>query len=311
VIRNPSPRDQQWQCQSTLPCAGLNLWFCCLPALRAFLVIILDVGAVVRPGWRLRGRSHRHPERRGGFWHHRTEAKKCWFCPGKGSTAAVNPQSSVISPGLKVIDPRFGVGDDRSAGDIPSSPGCAPSRTHEHTPDGAVPSGMVSEPEVKKIPPGYMVAEVSSLSIRASERDLPGLIRCDQSCHIPKQSWGWALMASQRNHQGWQRVAKIFQKFWNAAPHGWGTRNFFVCAQQFSPESWEALLNLLLAWGANMDLPLTQRGPQPKLSAWVFLPQPREGDRIFHQAEVTFPSPGRGHTELTPRSEKFSPAQGG
>jgi len=83
--------------------------------------------------------------------------QKCWFCQGKGSTTAVNPQSSVISPGVKVIDPRFGVGDDRSAGDIPSSPGCAASRTHEHTPDGAVPSGMVSEPEVKKIPPGYMI----------------------------------------------------------------------------------------------------------------------------------------------------------
>jgi len=38
---------------------------------------------------------------------------KCWFCPGKGSISAVSHQSSVISPGLKVSDPVWEVGDGR------------------------------------------------------------------------------------------------------------------------------------------------------------------------------------------------------
>jgi len=53
----------------------------------------------------------------------------------------------------------LGVGDGRCAGDVPS-PGCAALLPHDHTPGGAVPSGMVSDPEVKKIRPQYMVAEV-------------------------------------------------------------------------------------------------------------------------------------------------------
>jgi len=34
----------------------------------------------------------------------------------------------------------------------------------------------------------------------------------------------------------------------------------FLCAQEFSPEAWETLLNVPLFWGAIMDLPLTQGG---------------------------------------------------
>jgi len=34
--------------------------------------------------------------------------RKSWFCPGKESTSAVSHQSSVISPGLNVIDPMLG-----------------------------------------------------------------------------------------------------------------------------------------------------------------------------------------------------------
>jgi len=34
----------------------------------------------------------------------------------------------------------------------------------------------------------------------------------------------------------------------------------FLCAQEFSPEAWEALLNVPLFWGAIMDLPWTQGG---------------------------------------------------
>jgi len=50
--------------------------------------------------------------------------RKCWFFPGNESTSAVSRQSSVISPGLKVIDPMLWVGDGRCAGDIPSSLVC-------------------------------------------------------------------------------------------------------------------------------------------------------------------------------------------
>jgi len=81
--------------------------------------------------------------------------RKCWFCPEKGSISAVSHHSSVISPDLKVSDPMLEVGDGRFAGGIPPSPGCAAPRSHEHTPGGAVPSGTVSDPEVKTRPPRY------------------------------------------------------------------------------------------------------------------------------------------------------------
>jgi len=76
--------------------------------------------------------------------------RKWWFFPGKESTSAVSHQSLVISPGLKLIDPMLGVGDDRCAWDIPPSPWCAASRPHEHTPGAAVPSGTVFEPGTTK-----------------------------------------------------------------------------------------------------------------------------------------------------------------
>jgi len=73
-----------------------------------------------------------------------------WFCPNKFSFSAVSHQSSDIIPGLEVIDPMLEVGDDRCSGDINSSPGCAASHPHEYTTVGAVPSGTVSDPDVKK-----------------------------------------------------------------------------------------------------------------------------------------------------------------
>jgi len=83
--------------------------------------------------------------------------RKCWFCPGKESISAASHQSSVISPGLKVSDPVLEVGDGRCAGDIPSFPGRAEPRPHEHTPADAVPSGTVSGHEVKTRPPRYKI----------------------------------------------------------------------------------------------------------------------------------------------------------
>jgi len=38
----------------------------------------------------------------------------------------------------------------------------------------------------------------------------------------------------------------------------------FLCAQEFSPEAWEGLLNVPLFWGAIMDLPWTQGGSPGK-----------------------------------------------
>jgi len=69
--------------------------------------------------------------------------QKCGFFPGKGSISAVRHQCLVPSPGLKFSDPVLKVGDERCAGDIPPSPGCAASHPHEHTPGGAVPSGTI------------------------------------------------------------------------------------------------------------------------------------------------------------------------
>jgi len=86
--------------------------------------------------------------------------RKCWFCPRKESISVASHQSSVIIPGLKGSDPVLGAGDGRFAGDIPPSPWCAASRPPEHTPDRAVPSGTVSDPELKQRPPRYMLAEV-------------------------------------------------------------------------------------------------------------------------------------------------------
>jgi len=63
-------------------------------------------------------------------------------------------QSSVISPGPKVGDPVREVGDGRRAGDNPPSPGCVAPHPHEHTTGGAVPSGTLSDPEVKRKLPG-------------------------------------------------------------------------------------------------------------------------------------------------------------
>jgi len=159
--------------------------------------------------------------------------RKSGSCPGKESVSAVSHPSSVISPGPRVSDPMLEGGDGRCAGDIPPSPGCAALRQHEHTPGGAVAPGTVSLPEVTKRPPRYMVAEVFSLLMRGF---LPGLIHCDQSCHIPGKSWEWALMASQRIHQRWPGVPKIFQQVWSAAPQGWNTRRCFCVRKNFLPK---------------------------------------------------------------------------
>jgi len=91
---------------------------------------------------------------------------------------------------------------------------------------------------------------------------LPRLIPCDQSCHIPEQSSGWALMASLRNLQRWQRIREIFQKFCDAVN-----------------------LNVPLFWGAIMDLPLTQGGsPAQREHAENYperLPAPREVSKEY------------------------------
>jgi len=68
------------------------------------------------------------------------------------------------------------------------------------------------------------------------------------------------LMASQRIHQRWPGVPKIFQEFWSVAPQGVEDEKVFLCAKEFYLVSWEALLNVPLFWGEIMDLPLTQGG---------------------------------------------------
>jgi len=67
-------------------------------------------------------------------------------------------------------------------------------------------------------------------------------------------------MASQRIHQRWPGVPKIFQQVWSAAPQGGRRESFSVRARIVSPEAWEALLNVPLFLGAIMDLPLTLGG---------------------------------------------------
>jgi len=70
-----------------------------------------------------------------------------------GAYGTVN-QKDVVAAGTVRNSVSGELADGRCAGDIPSSPGCAASRPHEHTHGGAVPSGTVSPPEVTKRPPG-------------------------------------------------------------------------------------------------------------------------------------------------------------
>ena len=93
---------------------------------------------------------------------------------------------------------------------------------------------------------------------------LPGLIHYDQSCHIPDQSWGWALMASQRIHQWCPRVPKICQEFWSAAPQGWKTRKF-LCVRKNFPRSVASIVECPFVLGSDHGPPIDPgRIPSPR-----------------------------------------------
>jgi len=67
-------------------------------------------------------------------------------------------------------------------------------------------------------------------------------------------------MASKKIHQRWQGLPTIFQKPWSAEKVG--DEKGLLCAQERSPEAWEAWLNVPLICGTILDLPLTQGGSQ-------------------------------------------------
>jgi len=215
-------------------------------------------------GWRRGCLWHRRSERRGAFGTVEQKdvvaagtVRKSWFCTGKYSISAFSHQSSVISPVLKGSDPVLEFGDGRCAGDMPRSTGCAASRPRDHTPGGAVPSGTVSDPEVKTRPPRYMVAEVffsSDGGISAWTDSLrPEL---PPSGTIMGVGLDGILERSPAGAENAENVPEV-QECCAAVED----ENVFLCAQEFSPELWEAFLNVPLLWGAIMDLPLTQGGP--------------------------------------------------
>jgi len=198
-------------------------------------------------------------KRRGGLWHQDQNdvvaagtVRKIWVWPTEGVCSCC--QSSVISPGLKVNDPMLEVWDGRCAGDIPPSPGCAASRPHEHTSGSAVPSGTVSDPEVKKRPPRHMVAQVffpSSGIFARTDSLRPELPHCGTII-------GMGLDGIPEDSPALAKSAKNIPEILECFTAGVEDEKGFFCAQELSPEAWEALLSVPLVCGKIMDIPLTQ-----------------------------------------------------
>jgi len=182
---------------------------------------------------------------------------KSWHCPGKGSISDGSNHSAVNSPGLKVSDPVLGVGDSRCAGDIPSSPWCATSRPHEHTPGGAVPSGTVSDPEVKTRPPWYMVAEVFFLSDEGTFSRTDSL-----PPELPYSGTiiGMGLDGIPENSPALAKTAQNIPGVLECCEARLVEENVFLCAQEFYHEAWEALLNVPSVCGTMMYLPWIHGG---------------------------------------------------